>query len=144
MNWMTGGRKPAGLATVLTGVLVAALSAFGAQPLSAQEATGKTDGPTRYAVGATGLTCANAPCPARGIWVAGSPRGSLAELKSALLFADQDGSVPMPRLYGAAADRQAVRDAWSSDDCIVVEGSFGPDDTTGIPRLRIERIVGPC
>lgn len=144
MNWTTGGLKPAGRSTVLTGMLVAALAAFSAQPLSAQETNGKADGPARYAVGATGLTCEKTPCPVRGIWIAGGPHGSLAELRGSLLFADHDGSVPMPILHGATADRHAVRDAWSSDECVVVEGDFGPDETTGIPRLRIDRVIGPC
>lgn len=133
-------------AAIRTSVVFAAVLAtgIGMVPLAAQ-ATGKTEGEaTRYAVGTTGIECASSPCPRRGIWIPHGKDETPAKIRHTLLFADEDGSIDVPNVHGSAADRAAVDAAWRNGSCIVVEGSFGPHPTTGIPQLSVSRIVGPC
>ena len=144
MSWW--GTCPDPKATIRTSAIVAAVLAtgIGLTPLTAQE-TGTSDGQAvRYSVGATGIECATSPCPRRGIWVTRGKNETPADIRHALLFADEDGSIRLPNLHGSAADRSAVDAAWRSGGCMVVEGSFGPHPTTGIPQLTISRVVGPC
>jgi len=144
MNWTRLGDRMAGRPSAWASAVVAVLAFALPQPLQAQEPTEAGSGTTLYAVGATGVECAKAPCPVRGIWVAEIPKGSLAEIRKALHFADHDGTVGLPNLRGPSDHRKAVQEAWNADECLIVEGDFGPDEKTGIPRLRIDRIVGPC
>jgi len=144
MSWW--GTCPDLKAAARASVVVAAALAtgIGLTPLAAQETGTPADGTTRYSVGATGIECATSPCPRRGIWVTRGKDETPADIRHALLFADEDGSIHLPNLHGSAADRSAVDAAWRSGGCMVVEGSFGPHPTTGIPLLTISRVVGPC
>lgn len=140
------GTCPDRKTVIRTSVVVAAalVTGIGLTPLAAQEA-GKTEGDTtRYAVGATGIECAESPCPRRGIWITRGTAETPAEIRHTLLFADEDGSIQLPNVQGSAADRTAVDAAWRDGSCLVVEGSFGPHAKTGIPQLTVKRVVGPC
>jgi len=123
---------------------VALATCVGLTPLAAQETSDPGPDTTRYSVGATGIECAASPCPRRGIWITGPDDETPAQIRKSLLFADEDGSIGLPNLRGSSADKAAIDDAWRSGGCMVVEGSFGPHTTTGIPLLTVSRVVGPC
>lgn len=144
MTWW--GTWPDRATTIRTSAAVAAALAMGVglTPLEAQESAGTGADVTRYSVGATGIECAASPCPRRGIWVTGDGDETPAQIRKALLFADEDGSIDLPNLRGSATDRATVDDAWNAGSCMIVEGDFGPHDQTGIPVLMINRVVGPC
>lgn len=44
-----------------------------------------------------------------------------------------------PPMRGSDADMAAVRDAWTVEGCLVVEGHFSRP-----PLLEIRRVMGPC
>lgn len=87
----------------------------------------------RIRVGGTGIMCVREPCPRIGVMaVAGHKSGQR-------LTRPLYGGGSPPKMTGREADKAAVRAAWLSDGCLVVEGRFSAPD-----RLDVRRVVGPC
>lgn len=82
-------------------------------------------------VGGTGISCYMAPCPWRGIAQVDSRQGPVSSMP---IWSEN----VLPALIAHTSERERVTEAWSSDECLVVDGAY--DGTT----LTIREIIGPC
>ena len=94
----------------------------------------------RLHVGDTGILCVRLPCPTRGVFI---PAGHGLEVRKNLLYTDLDGQTPPPLMIGEKAAIDAVTKAWSDRQCLAIKGRMIAGEA-GQPRLRIDRIIGPC
>lgn len=91
----------------------------------------------RLAVGATGITCVTQPCPWRGVVELDNERRDP-------LRPYWSGDT-IPRLVGSTGDAARIEAAWDAMQCLEIEGMIADDpDRSGMPVIRVDRIVGAC
>lgn len=85
---------------------------------------------TRFAVGKTGVNCAMAPCPWRGIVnLDGGMRSPLRPLWS---------GEKLPSLTASPEDAKRLHRTWDDMGCLQIEGAWDGK------ALRVDRVLGAC
>lgn len=78
----------------------------------------------------TNIFCVKAPCPWRGI----APAEARDTGPAGLIWR----RTVLPEIVGAPADARRIAEAWTRDDCVLIEGRLVRS------VLHVERVAGPC